>query len=76
MKKIIHMIYCTMLLGFLLGIHNGQIALWKDEDPQPMMILPYKAESLPIKERMLLKKGIRFDSLEQIEKIVSEYLSH
>lgn len=25
-----------LLLGFLVGIHNGYVAVWKDEDPQPI----------------------------------------
>lgn len=75
MKKTAAILCNIMLFGFLLGIHEGQIAIWKDEDPKPAIILPYKAESLPIKDRIALKKGIRFDSIKDIEKLLQDYLT-
>lgn len=75
MKKIASILYSIMLFGFLLGIHNGQIAIWKDDDPKPAIILPYKADSLPLRDRLALKKGIHFDSIQDIEKMLQDYLT-
>ena len=35
-----------LVFGFLLGISDGYIALWKDEDPVPQ-VFPYRADRLP-----------------------------
>lgn len=75
MRRTARIVYGIFLFSFLLGIHKGQIAIWKDEDPQPAVILPYKAEMLPIKDRIALKKGIHFDSMEDIQKILQDYLT-
>lgn len=75
MKKLIGILYSIALLTILLGIHNGQIAVWKDDDPQPFLILPYKADMLPVKDRIALNKGIRFDSFQDLEQILQDYLT-
>lgn len=74
MKRISQML-CIVLLGFLLGIHKGQIALWKDEDPKPIKIFPYSAKMLPVADRRALEEGIRFESKEDLLRIMEDYLS-
>ena len=74
MKKISNFI-CIVCLGFLLGIHNGQIALWQDEDPQPVKIFPYSAQMLPVADRRALEEGIRFESKEDLIRLMEDYLS-
>lgn len=64
-----------LLLGFLLGIHEGKIALWKDNDPQPMQVFPYRAEMLPEADQNALKKGIRVKSLSELQELIQDYLS-
>ncbi len=67
-------ITCCLLLGFLLGIHNGQIAIWKGEDPLPWKVLPYPASVLPQEARQALKKGIPFETMEDLEDLIEKYL--
>ncbi len=47
-----------LLLGFILGLHNGRVALWKSDDPQPIKIFPWSASFLPDNIRSALEKGI------------------
>ncbi len=66
---------CSFLLfGFLLGIHDGQIALWKDQDPIPCKIIPCPVSALPAHVQTALKKGIPIDSMEDFEKLIEKYL--
>ncbi len=67
---------CTAaMFGFLLGIHEGRIALWKDEDPQPYKVFPYHARMLPADDRRALEEGIRFESAEELVRMLEDYLS-
>lgn len=71
-----HKIMCNiLLLGFLLGIHEGKIALWRDGQEKPVKIFPYQASTLPEADQQLLQKGIHVDSLTQLYKMVEDYLS-
>ena len=62
-----------LLLGFLLGIHNGRVALWKDPDPEPYKVFPYPASALPPEARGALEKGIRIDSMEELNKFLENF---
>lgn len=68
-------LYSIVLLGFLLGIHGGRIALWKDGTTKPVKVFPYSAELLPEKDRALLEKGIHFDTKEALIARIEDYLS-
>lgn len=68
-------ICCILFFGFLLGIHEGKIALWKDEDPQPMKVFPFYARFLPSADRRALEEGIRFESEEDLKRLLTDYMS-
>lgn len=73
--KIIRHISMIILTGFLLGIHDGYVALWEDEDPQPVQVFPYRAELLPEADRAALRKGIRAESAQEMARLLEDYLS-
>lgn len=58
MKRCRGICAAALSLGFLLGIHDGRVALWKGEDPQPVRIYPKSAAVLPPEDRAALEKGI------------------
>lgn len=60
--------------GFLLGIKDGYIALWKDPDPQPYRIFQIRADTLPPADQLLLQRGIRADSPQQLWMLLEDYL--
>jgi hypothetical protein len=73
--KLLRFSCSIVLLGFLLGIHEGKIALWNDNDPEPMQVFPYRAEMLPEVDQKALKKGIRVKSIRQLHSLIEDYLS-
>jgi hypothetical protein len=74
MKKL-SILYSILFFGFLLGIHEGRIALWKDNDAEPYKVFPDYASMLPREDRNALKKGIYLENEEQLRKLVEDYLS-
>ena len=72
MKKI-PLVYSLLFLSFLLGIHEGRVALWKYEDPQPYVVFPYYAGLLPQKLQEALEKGIRIHDENQLAEILKDY---
>lgn len=67
--------YFTLLFGFLLGISDGYIALWKDGNADPVRVFPYRAEHLPIADQQALEEGIHLDSKEKLIQLLEDYLS-
>ena len=67
---------CTFILfGFLLGVHQGRIALWQDTGSEPIKVFPYYARMLPAADRRALEDGIRFESSEDLIRLLTDYLS-
>ena len=70
-----HLLSILFLFGFLLGIHQGKVAIWKDDDPEPMRVFPYSAQLLPPADRRALEEGLRFESKEDLIRVITDYLS-
>lgn len=64
-----------LLLGFIVGIHEGKIALWKDNQKKPLKVFPYQASMLPEADQERLRQGIYVDSLSELYKLAEDYLS-
>ena len=64
-----------LLLGFLLGVQNGYVALWKDGTPEPVRVFPYPASNLPDADRRALEQGIHLDNKLQLIELIEDYLS-
>ncbi len=67
----------SMLLafGFLLGLRNGRLALWRDGDAHPEQIYDIRADTLPPADRLRLRQGIRLESREEVWLLLENYLS-
>lgn len=65
----------ALLLGFLLGIRDGKIALWNTHNPEPVEIFPYRAEYLPEADRQALEQGIHINNEEALHHLLEDYLS-
>jgi hypothetical protein len=68
-------IYLALIMAFLLGSHNGFIALWKDSGPEPIKIFPYRVTSLPTEDQKRLENGIRIESAGELMHLLQDYLS-
>ena len=64
-----------LLLGLLLGVYDGRIALWKDGEVRPWKVFPYPVVSLPEEARQQLKKGIPIESEEDLNRLLENFLS-
>lgn len=64
-----------LVLGFLLGCHNGYIALWKQGQEAPMRIYPYRVNLLPPADRQALRHGISVESELELAHLLEDYLS-
>ena len=63
-----------LAFGFLLGVHDGFIALWKDGCAEPQ-VFPYRASLLPDADRRLLEQGVRVEDSSELEQLLEDYLS-
>ncbi len=64
-----------VLLGLILGVHRGYLALWRDSDPEPWKVFPYKASTLPLDQQKRLEQGIFIRDSDQLQKLLGDYLS-
>ena len=68
--------FCFILIfSFLLGISDGYISLWIDDQPKPVYVSSYKAENLPVADQQALEKGIHVHSKEELIRLMEDYLS-
>ena len=67
--------YLTLIFGLILGIRGGSIALWREGDPDPIRVFPYRAEMLPWEAQDALANGIPIEDLSQLEELAENYLS-
>lgn len=63
-----------MLLALLLGIRDGYLALWREEDPQPIVIFQIRADTLPPADQILLKRGLRLEDKEALLAALEDFL--
>lgn len=65
---------CVLILGFLLGIHDGRVTVWRDGSSHPEQIYDIPVDSLPPADRLLLRRGIRANTREELWLILENYL--
>ncbi len=65
----------ALLLGFLLGVQDGHIALWKDGIAKPVEVFPFRADMLPEEDAKALEKGIRIENPSELARLMEDYLS-
>lgn len=75
-KKCLSQLLCAAFLSvYLLGIHDGRIALWSGDDPEPIRVFPYSVSMLPKEARKQLEAGIPIESMEDLNRLAEAYLS-
>lgn len=75
MRNTRRILYSILLTGFLLGVRGGYIALWKNDDPEPVKVFPYKVQMLPPKDRQRLEKGIKIENFADLSRILEDFMS-
>ena len=62
-------------LSLYLGLHNGYLALWKDNSNEPVRIYPYHISLYPKLDKELLEKGVPIASESEFSQRIEDYLS-
>lgn len=65
----------VLLVGYLLGIRNGRVALWKQDDPEPLRIFPWSAAMLPGQIRQALEDGIHVEADSDIGRLIEDMIA-
>ena len=74
--KILSRLVCFFLMmSFLLGVHDGRLAMWKDEDPTPCKVFPCPIIVLPKQVQQQLKTGIRLQTIDDVNQLLENFLS-
>lgn len=68
-------IYLALIFTFLLGTHEGFVALWRHGDQRPAVVFPYRAANLPPADQQALEKGIRIETEAELARLLEDYLS-
>lgn len=74
-RKMTRFLATAFLMTILIGVHNGKIALWKEGEAKPFQVFPYPVAMLPDQQEALVRKGIRVESMEQLQQMLEAYLS-
>ena len=72
--KTCRIVSLLLAASFLLGVHDGFVALWKDGEPNPR-VFPYRAELLPEADRRRLEAGIPIPNETELHRLIEDYLS-
>ena len=64
-----------LMLVYLLGVRGGYVALWQDEDPEPVAVFPYAVASLPSEDQEALFRGIVIKNEEDLRYRLEDFLS-
>ena len=64
----------TLAWGFLLGFHDGRLALWRDGERRPEQVYDIREDSLPPADQLQLRRGIRAEDREAVWQILENYL--
>lgn len=73
-RYMVHAAGMLLICGYLLGIHNGYLTLWREPDPQPLHSFYVRAEDLPPADQVLLRRGIRIKGDRELYAVLEDYL--
>ena len=73
-KRIRNICTLVLIMGFLLGIREGKLALWREGESHPEQIYDIRADSLPASDQLQLRRGIRVESREELWRLLENYL--
>ena len=68
------MLALGLCAGFLLGISEGKLTLWREGVSHPEQVYDIRADSLPPADRLLLARGIPVESREKLWELLENYL--
>ena len=73
--KFRNLLSSILLAGFILGSHNGYLALWTGDTIDPDRIYPYRISMLPPEDQKALAKGVPAKDILELTQLLEDYLS-
>ncbi len=64
-----------LLLALYLGLHQGYLALWNSDIPEPVAVFPYRAEVYPKIDQAALDSGIPVENQAHFKALMEDFLS-
>lgn len=64
----------SLCMGFLLGVHDGKLTLWREGESHPEQVYDIRADTLPPADQVLLTRGIRVESRQELWQLLENYL--
>lgn len=64
-----------ILMTFLLGVKNGQVAIWHTESARLLRVLPWPSSVLPAQVQQALNNGIRIEEDSDVGKLILQMIS-
>ena len=71
----VRQIASVIILLLYLGVHNGQMALFRHGDPTPAECYPLQIRMLPIHDQLDLTRGIEILDSGHLARLLEDYLS-
>lgn len=62
------------LAGLLLGVWNDRLAVWGENDPQPIHVFDFRVSSLPAADQILLRRGIQAADSRELMALIEDFL--
>ncbi len=73
--RFIRMLLPVLMLSLYLGVHNGNLALFREGHSTPVQIYSRPISAYPLKDQNALKAGIPITSTRQLAELLEAYLS-
>jgi hypothetical protein len=73
--KFFRMILPVLVLSLYLGVHNGNLALFREGNTVPIQVYPRAIATYPKEDQLALRTGIPITSKQQLAKLLEAYLS-
>lgn len=64
-----------IILGLYLGLYRGNLALWNENEREPVHIFPYPVELYPQADQKALRQGIPIRDGGELHKLLEDYFS-
>lgn len=74
MKRFTKQAAMVLALGFVLGVRDGRLTLWREGTEWPEQVYDIRADSLPPADRLMLERGLRCESREELWQVLENYL--
>ncbi len=65
----------AMLLCCYLGVHGGNLAIWRGGHAEPELVLPYDISIFPVEDQSRLLDGIPFSNQEELSRLLEDFAS-